>query len=249
LEVRVLALEPRSPYGLCAQIPIGLLHDDLGGRRVGCVLQADVATGRARALFRFTYPDPPPPPGHPLGVQREPALPGVSIPLRPHLGIAGVACDRPGRVSTVAPGRFGGNVDQWRFGPGTSMTYPVLVPGALFSCGDGHLAQGDGEVSGNGIECHLTATLQFVLHRGRRVNNPVLETPTHWVVHAFSPDLDEACRLAGLEAVDFLVGRGLDRQDAYTLLSLAGDFGLTQVVDQQKGVHVLLRKDLFAPGG
>lgn len=245
LEVRVLALEARQPYGVCAQIPIGLLSAETGGLHVGTVLHADFETGRARALFRFTYPQPRPLPGAPLDVRREPALEGVRIPLRPHLGVAGLASDRAGRVSTVAPGRFGGNVDQWRFGPDTAMTYPVLVRGAHFSCGDAHLAQGDGEVTGNGIESHVTATLRFVLHKGRRVNNPILETPTHWVLHAFSPGLDEACRLAALEAIAFLTERGLDRQDAYTLLSLAGDFGLTQVVDREKGVHVLLRKDLF----
>lgn len=213
---------------------------------VGIVWQADVSSGTARAMFKFTYPDALPKPGVPFESKRTPALKGIAVPVRMHLGVAGVASETDQRVNSIAPGRFGGNIDQWRFGIGTAMLYPVLVPGALFSCGDGHLSQGDGEVSGWGIETHLNATLQFRVLKSHPLNNPVLSTPSDWVVHGFGPTLDEACRNAAVEALDFLVDRGLDSDDAYGLLTVAADFGITQVVDNQLGVHVVLRKSLFA---
>jgi formamidase len=246
LEVRILELHPRFPYGLTTWSELGVLHDEFPSPAMGIVWFADVLKGRANALFRFRYPEPRPAPGEALEVEREPALPGISVPLRPHLGVAGVASDTSDRINTNAPGRFGGNVDQWRFGPGTSMTYPVLVPGALFSCGDGHLAQGDGELSSYGIETHLNARLQFILHKGREIGNPVLETKKAWFVHGFGPTADQACFEATAEALRFLTGLGLDRNDAYILMSVATDIGITQLVDRPRlGAHVQIRKSLF----
>jgi acetamidase/formamidase len=245
LEVRVLALEPRLPFGLTAQLPGFLLKPDPEEATVGTVWAIDATLGRAKAMFRFTYPVPRPAAEVPLRPEREPALRGISVPLRPHLGVSGLASAVNGRVSTRAPGRFGGNMDQWRFGASTTMTYPVLVSGGLFSCGDAHLAQGDGEICATAIESHLTATLQFTVRKGMEVGFPRLETPGAWVLQAFAPTLDEAWKLAAYEALAFLESRGVDRVDAYTLLSVAADFGITQVVDQQLGVHVLVSKSLF----
>jgi acetamidase/formamidase len=248
LEVEVLALEPRMPVGVNVRGDWGLLWEESGGENFATVFQAVPAAGRLRSLFGFPFPRPKPRPGTvlPAGtVARRAVLQGLTIPLRPHLGVAGVAPDVPGRVSTVAPGRFGGNLDQWRFAPGTRMRYPVLVRGALLSCGDAHLAQGDGEITGTGIEAHVTATLRLMVRKGAAPHNPVLETPTHWVLHAFAPDLDEACRFAAIEAVEWLATRGLERNEAYTFLGLACDLGITQVVDEQKGVHVAIPKHIL----
>jgi acetamidase/formamidase len=248
LEVEVLALEPRMPYGVNVRGDWGFLWKESGREDFATVFQAVPESARARALFGFDFPRPKPRPATLLpadAVARRPILRGVAFPLRPHLGVAGVASDVSGHVSTVAPGRFGGNIDQWRFGPGTRMLYPVLVRGALFSCGDAHLAQGDGEITGTGIEAHVTATLRLTLRKSAAPRNPVLETPTHWIIHAFSPTLDEACRLAAVEAVEWLEARGLERGEAYTFLGLACDFGITQVVDESKGIHVAIPKHVL----
>lgn len=245
LDVEVLALEPRMPFGVNVRGDWGLLWEESGREDFATVFHAVPAAGCARPLFGFPFPHPKPRPATLLSeeaVARRPILRGLTLPLRPHLGVAGVAPDVSGRVSTVAPGRFGGNMDQWRFAPGTRMRYPVLVRGALFSCGDAHLAQGDGEITGTGIEAHVTATLRLTLRKREAPHNPVLETSTHWVVHAFASSLDAACRLAAVEAVEWLTARGMERNEAYTLLGLAGDFGITQVVDEKKGVHVAIPK-------
>jgi formamidase len=247
LEVRILELQPRSPFGLTSSSPLGVLGSLSPGPPTGIVWAADVVTGNARALFRFEYPEPRPSPGEPMDVARQPALEGIAIPLRLHLGVAGVASDSPHRVSSLAPGPFGGNIDQWRFGAGTSMTYPVLVPGALFSCGDGHLAQGDGEVSSYGVEAHLNAILQFIVHKHRQINNPILETDHAWFVHGFGATVDQASREAAQEALQFLSARGIDREAAYILMSVATDMSITQLANHpQLGVHVEIRKSLFA---
>lgn len=247
LECRVLNLEPRLHYGSNFEANWGLLYEEFSRTEHVVIWQADVDRGVARAAFQYPFPGKLEVPGtitDPSSVERLPALSQVSVPLRLHLGTAGVAPAEDGRVSTIPPGQFGGNVDNRWFGPGTSMYYPVLNEGALFWCGDSHFAEGDGEISGTAIEGHLNATLQFIVHKDLRIHNPVLETPNAWMCHAFDRDLNEAMRLAALEAIDFLVAREhLTRQEAYSLLSVAGDFHVTQVVDDVKGIHAVIRRD------
>ncbi|HEX3705176.1 MAG TPA: acetamidase/formamidase family protein [Mycobacteriales bacterium] len=250
LAVRILAAEPRLPYGSNLAAHWGQLYDVMDKERV-TIYQLDVAAGLARAAFAYDWATSPlaDAPGtivEPGTTKREPALEGVAIPLRPHFGTMGVAPAETGRHSSVPPGDHGGNIDNWRIGPGATMHYPVQVPGALLSVGDPHVSQGDGEVSGTALECSLDGLLQLSVRADLGFTYPVLETATVWSVHGFGDDLDEAMRAASLRMLD-LLGRlfGLSADDAYSLLSVACDFTVTQVVDQRQGVHATIDKRLF----
>jgi acetamidase/formamidase len=249
LEVRVLGMRPRLLYGSNMASRAGLLYEHLGKRQRATVFEFGADLALARARFAFEVPAGASGPGtiiEPGAARRVPALQGVAVPLRPHLGTGGVAPDEPGRFSSVPPARWGGNIDNWRFGAGTAMYYPVLVPGALYSAGDPHMAQGDGEISGTAIEASLNVTLQFVLHKDFPLRTQLLVTPTHWMVHAYHEDLNKAMHQAALEMLDFLTTyQGLSAEDAYALMSVAADFTVTQVVDQRQGVHAALAKSVF----
>jgi acetamidase/formamidase len=250
LEVKILTLEPRLPYGSNLAGHWGHLYPDFGKERV-TVYEFDLATRLARAAFAYDWTTTPlaDSPGtivEPGTTPREPALDGVAVPLRPHFGTMGVAPAEPGRHNSVPPGDHGGNVDNWRIGAGATMHYPVLVPGALLSVGDPHVSQGDGEVSGTALESSLTGVLQLSIRRDLGFGYPVLETPASWTVHGFGDDLDQAMRQASLRLLDLLGTRfGLSRDDAYSLMSVACDFTVTQVVDQRQGVHATVEKRLF----
>lgn len=250
VEIRVLSMEPRLSHGTNIAAWWGHLYDDFGKERI-TIYRIDAAAGLARAAFAFDYKTTaryqqpgvivPPDPG-----TREPALAGVAVPLRPHFGVGGVAPREAGRLNSIPPGEFGGNVDNWRFGPGAAMYYPVLQPGALCYLGDPHMAEGDAELSGTAIEASANAVVQLTLHKRLRFNSPMLETPTHWIAHGFDEDLNRAMKAAARALLDFLrEHRGLSRDDAYSLISVAGDFGVTQVVDQRQGVHGMIAKRLF----
>ena len=251
LEVRVLDVRPRLPYGSNFAAWWGLLHKEFGERQRVTIFEFDAESTLAWALFAYQFPYPALTPGtivEPGTAERVAALERVRLPMRPHLGTAGVAPEEPGRISSIPPGRFGGNIDNWRFGAGTVMYYPVLRPGALFSGGDPHVSQGDGEIDGTAIEASLNVTLQFGLRKAFPIHNPILETPTHWILHAYHEDLSQAMRLVVLEMLDFLVThQGLSREDAYALMSVAADFTITQVVDQRQGVHAAIARRLFLP--
>jgi formamidase len=175
-------------------------------------------------------------------------LNGVRVPVRPHLGTAGVAPDVPSRVSTIPPGAHGGNIDNWRIGAGATMFYPVAVDGGLFSVGDPHISQGDGEISGTAIEASLDVLFQIVLRKDFEFPSPLLETPNYWIVHGFDEDLNVAMRNASLDMLKFLnEERSLSKDDAYSLMSISADFTVTQVVDGRQGVHVRMPRSIFAP--
>jgi acetamidase/formamidase len=172
------------------------------------------------------------------------------VPVRPHLGTAGVAPDVSGRVSTIPPGLHGGNIDNWRIGAGAVMYYPVQVEGAMFSIGDPHVSQGDGELSGTAIEASLNVLFQVVVRKDFAVPSPLLETPKWWIVHGFDEDLDQAMRNASLDMLSLLTEhQGLSRDDAYSLMSVAADFAVTQVVDARQGVHVRIPRSIFPRKG
>lgn len=249
LQVDILDVRARVPYGSNFTSRAGLLYDDFGQRLRATIYRLSGEATLAEAVFAFDFPSPPTRPGAillPGAAERAPALKGIRVPLRPHLGIAAVAPAEAGRFSSVPPAQWGGNIDNWRFGVGSRMYYPVFVPGALFSAGDPHASQGDGEISGTAIEASMNVTLRFTIRRDFPVHNPVLETFTHWTTHAFHAELGSAMRLAALEMLDFLVThKGLSRDDAYSLMSVAADFGVTQVVDQRQGIHASIAKAVF----
>jgi acetamidase/formamidase/AraC-like DNA-binding protein len=219
----------------------------------------------------YDYPGVPVAPGsvdRRLGV-----LDGVRIPLRPHLGVIGVAPREADLVDSVPPSYFGGNIDNWRLGKGAAVYLPVSVPGALLSVGDPHAAQGDGELGGTAVECSMTATLAVILHKKADLGEgpladltyPLIETATDWVLTGFShpnhlaefgakgqsevyakSSLDLAMKDAFHKTRRFLMSaQGMTEDEAIALISAAVDFGITQVVDGNWGVHAVLSKRMF----
>lgn len=250
LQVDILSATPRLPYGSNLAGHWGHLYDELPGERVTVYeLDADALLGRALFGYDWTATPLANQPGTivvPDAAAREPALPGVVVPLRPHFGTMGVAPAAPERVSSVPPGDHGGNVDNWRVGAGGRMFYPVQVPGALLSVGDPHVSQGDGEISGTALESSLNGLLRLTIRRDLPFTVPVLETSTELLVHGFGDTLDAAMKAAALRTLDVLgLVFGLTRRDAYSFMSVAVDFTVTQVVDQRQGVHGRIDKRCF----
>jgi acetamidase/formamidase len=171
----------------------------------------------------------------------------IEVPLRPFFGSMGVAPPKEaGRVSSAPPGVHAGNLDNKELVAGTTLFIPVHAKGALFAVGDGHAAQGDGEVCITGFETSLAGTLQFVVRKDMKLKWPRAETPTHHVVMGLDKDLTEAMRLATREAIEFLTTeKKLSPDDAYMLSSVAVDFRVTQVVDGVKGIHGMIPKAIF----
>jgi acetamidase/formamidase len=171
--------------------------------------------------------------------------PNINIPLRPFFGSMGVA-PSSGYIHSAPPGIHGGNIDNKELVAGTTLYLPVHVSGALFQVGDGHAGQGNGEVDLTGIETSLKGTLQFIVHKGTNQKHPRAETPTHYISMGYDPTLDEATRMAVREMIDFLVKeKHLSRDDAYMLVSTAGDVDITELVDGNKVVHVMMPKAIF----
>ena len=223
LEVRILKIDLAIPYAYNAfRYGAGFLTDDFPYARTKIV-----PLDRKAMMARFG--------------------PGIDIPLRPFFGSMGVAPPAAfGRYDSAPPTINGGNMDDKALVAGTTLFLPVYAPGALFQVGDGHAAQGNGEVDITALETSLTGTLQFVLHKGEASAYPRAETPTHYIAMGFDDDLSNATRKALRNMIDFLVERkGMSRDDAYMLLSVAGDVEITELVDRNKGVHVTLAKNLF----
>ena len=167
---------------------------------------------------------------------------GHTVALRPFMGVMGMPPDEPGFHPTQPPRATGGNIDCKELVPGSSLFLPIAVPGALFSVGDGHAAQGDGEVCKTAIECPMERVhLSLRVHQSLRLSSPRALTPEGWISFGFHSDLDEAMLLA-VEAMLDLMGElfGLDRSRALALASVAVDLRVTQVVNGTKGVHALL---------
>lgn len=172
---------------------------------------------------------------------------GLQLPAAPFFGIIGVAPPPAmGRVTSVIPRAFGGNIDNKHLGTGSTLHLPVFNPGALLSVGDGHAVQGDGEVCLTAIETALTGKLRVTLKKSTGIDRPWAETPSHLITMAFDPDLNVAAQSAVHEMIK-LVERlsGLAAADAYTLCSIAADVHVTQLVNVHKGIHVMLRKEML----
>jgi acetamidase/formamidase len=172
---------------------------------------------------------------------------GIDVPLRPFFGVLATAPPAEwGRVSSVPPREFGGNIDNKELIAGSSLFLPVFTEGALFSAGDGHAVQGDGEMDVTALETCMDGCFQLILHPGRTLDAPRALTPTHLITMGFDADLDEAARQASHRMLDWLTAlTGWSREQAYIFSSLACDIRITQLVNQNKGVHAMVRRDLL----
>lgn len=174
---------------------------------------------------------------------------GLALPLAPFFGVMGVAPPAGwGRISTIQPRAHGGNLDLKELVPGSTLYLPVFAEGGLFSCGDGHAAQGDGEVCVTAIETALTGRFRLTALPDERLAAPRAETPDHLITLGIHEDLDRCAEMAVRDMVAWIVARtGLPRADAYMLCSLAADLRVTQVVNGNKGVHMMLPRHLLDP--
>lgn len=175
-----------------------------------------------------------------------PAGSGIRIPLHPFFGIIGVATTEINR-SSIPPDRYGGNMDNQELQPGTRLFLPICVRGGLLSIGDGHSAQGDGEVDGTAIETSMNGTIQIILRKDLFLIFPFAETPTHIVIMGFGQTLDDAFEMAVKQTVYWLQRfAGFKEEDAYIFCSLAVNFRITQAVNNpQKGVHGMVLKSML----
>lgn len=170
--------------------------------------------------------------------------PGITVPLRPFFGSVGVApAAALGRVSSNPPSQHAGNMDNKELVEGTTLYVPVWVPGALLSLGDGHAAQGDGEVDQTAIETNLTGRIQVIVRKDMRLTWPRIETPTHWITMGTDTSLVVATKTAIRQMVEFLQEtQGVTQTEAYQAASMAADLRITQLVDGNVGVHMMIAK-------
>jgi acetamidase/formamidase/AraC-like DNA-binding protein len=303
LEIQILDIRPRpcanprfagKAFGSNAAAWWGFQYHDLierdAPREVVTIFETDLADGArfARAVHSYRWSPQTDPfgvvhstmdyPGIPVDHAtvdlRNNVLADIRIPARPHFGFIGVAPREADVVDSIPPGYFGGNIDNWRAGPGTTLYLPVAVPGALLSVGDPHFTQGDGEIAGTALELSLTGEFRLMLHKKERSDKPftvglgapLIETPDAWVLHGFSypnylrelgrqaqseiykkSSVDLAMRHAFRAVRKFLMETyRLSEDEAIALMSLAVDFGVTQVADGNWGVHAVIDKKLFA---
>lgn len=172
---------------------------------------------------------------------------GLDLPLKPFFGVMGVAPPPNwGRISTIQPRAHGGNIDNKELVAGTTLYLPVFAEGALFSCGDGHGVQGDGEVCVTAIETALSGTFRLTARDDLKLDLPRAETPTHLITMGIHEDLDRCAEMALRDMIALIVDRtGLSREDAYMLCSLIGDLRVTQTVNGNKGVHMMMETALL----
>ena len=222
LEVKIIELHPADNNAENLFVPDGTLSEDLP---------------QARARFI------------PLDKVRNVAVfaPGIEIPMRPFFGTMGVApAAWLGRINDGPPDYIGGNLDNKELVAGSVLYIPIQVKGGMFSVGDGHAGQGDGEVDGTALEVALHGKLQLTVRKDMHLLWPRAETPESYITMGFSPDLNRAAVQAVREMVRFLVEeRHLSTEDAYMLTSIAVDLRVTQVVDRTKGIHAVLPKRIF----
>lgn len=222
LEVRIKDVRLRQDWGYNFMRPLaGALQDDFPEERLMNIpLDAD------RGVARLPW--------------------GLDLPLAPFFGVMAVAPPAAwGRIGTIIPRLHGGNLDNKELVAGATLYLPVFTEGALFSCGDGHGAQGDGEVNVTAIETALEGDFEFHVRKDMSICAPRAETPSHLITMGVDPDLDR-CAEKALRDMIALLGEvaGLGREDAYALCSMAADLRVTQIVNGSKGVHCMLRKEL-----
>ena len=226
LEVRILDVKLRQDWGFNIIRPLaGTLQDDFHEMRL-----MHIPLDRERNIGRLPW--------------------GLELPLAPFFGIMGVAPPPAwGRITSIVPRAHGGNLDNKELVTGATLYLPVFVDGAMFSCGDGHGAQGDGEVCVTAIETALQGTFEFILRDDVRLSYPRAETPKHYITMGMDPDLDQCAVIALRDMIKLICERSnLSKEDAYTLCSLAADLHVTQTVNGSKGIHVMLEKSLLHAG-
>jgi acetamidase/formamidase len=223
LEVRILDLTPRVPYGGNGSGPDRGVLPDLLTKADQKIIQLDLQ--RNVALFSKD----------------------IEVPLQPFMGIMAVAPPSSlGKVNSTPPGVYGGNLDLKDLTKGATLFLPVHQPEAQFVTGDGHSGQGDGEVNGTAIETSLAGTFQFILHKGHRLEVPKAETKSHYIVMGLHQDLNQALKQAVRESVKFLrEEKKLSASDAYSLASIGVDFKIAEAVDQVQLVVGMIPKRIF----
>ena len=222
LEVRILSVELAIPYGYNRIAAAGFLSDEIFVRNVRAI-----RLDKEKMIANFTA--------------------GIEIPLRPFFGSMGVAPPQEaGKISSAPPWIHAGNLDNKELVPGTTLFIPVHVSGANFLVGDGHAAQGNGEVDLTAIETSLIGKFQFIVRKDMQLTWPRAETPTHIITMGTDRNLTAATKIALREMLHFLTEeKGLPVIDAYPLMSIAVDLSITQLVDGRKGVHAMLPKAIF----
>lgn len=222
LEVEILDVKLRQDWGWNIIRPLaGTLPDDFQTGRTEIIpLDLDAMTGRLSW--------------------------GLDLPLKPFFGVMGVAPPSNwGRIPTIQPRAHGGNLDNKELVVGSTLYLPVLAEGALFSCGDGHGVQGDGEVCVTAIETALEGRFRLTVREDLTFTYPRAETPTHLITMGMHEDLDRCAEMALRDMIAWITDRtGLSREDAYMLCSLAGDLRITQTVNGNKGVHMMMETAL-----
>ncbi|KAI9443766.1 hypothetical protein F5148DRAFT_988722 [Russula earlei] len=223
LEVRILDVALRSEYGVNSVWPKG---GDL----------PDAVTTAESFVYRYNRKK-----------QTASFKEGIDIPIRPFMGVMAVSPPaEKGRVSSIPPSFYGGNLDLKHLVKGTTLYLPVSVKGALFTTGDCHAAQGNGEISGVAIEASLTLTAKFIVHKDKHIGHVRAETPTHFIAIGLDPDLSKAMKNAATEAVSFIKEElGFTFNEALSIASTGVDFEVTQTVDQTLGVHAMIPKSIF----
>ena len=222
LEVSIHAIDLAIPYGYNAIGQSGFLSDEIFDRKMKII-----TLDREKMIGHFAE--------------------GIEIPLHPFFGSMGVAPPKEaGRWNSAPPWIHAGNLDNKELVAGSTLFIPVHVKGALFEIGDGHAAQGNGEVDITAIETSLKGELQFIVHKGKKLQWPRAETSTHIITMGCDRDLMTATRTAVREMIRYLMDeKKLSQSDAYMLSSVAADVNITQLVDGNVGVHAMLPKGIF----
>jgi acetamidase/formamidase len=222
LEVRVQSIELAIPYGYNAIGQNGFLSDEITERKMR-IIRLD----KKKMIGHFDE--------------------GIDVPLQPFFGSMGVAPPKDaGKWNSAPPWIHGGNLDNKELVAGSILYLPVHIKGALFEIGDGHAAQGNGEVDITAIETSLKGTLQFILNKGKTLTWPRAETAKHIITMGCDKNLDTATHIAVREMIKYLMEeKNLSQADAYMLCSVAVDVNITQLVDGNVGVHAMLPKAIF----
>lgn len=252
LKVEVIKIEPRVPYGV-----ISNRHGKgaLVGEFPKTPQQKNASTAHPERFGNVSVftPIEKNANGNYEGVIKTESGPSIRFSLNPFMGLMGVASNTSEPVHSVPPAKHGGNMDINDLGDGSTVYYPVQVPGALFYTGDSHFAQGDGEVALTALEASARATFKFTLLKagkdkipGKSMSQPLGENAEFWMTPGLDEDLDEAMKKSTREAIGFLNREyGIDEALAYAYLSAATDFEVSQVVDKTKGIHAKIRKADF----